>query len=81
MHVLPVPVIDPLQTGDNITQLRERAGITVKQLQEVFGFATPQAIYKWQRGATIPSIDNLIILSDLFHITIEDILVIRRVAG
>ena len=33
-----------------------------------------QAIYKWQRGATLPSIENLLALSRLFNTTIEDII-------
>ena len=40
------PTIDMIRTGENINRLRQNAGISVKELQEVFGFATPQAIYK-----------------------------------
>ena len=47
------PVIDMTGTGRNITQLREAAGMSVKDLQKIFGFATPQAIYKWQHGAAL----------------------------
>ena len=45
-----MPVIDMTATGINITRLRVNAGLTVKDLQKIFGFSTPQAIYKWQRG-------------------------------
>ena len=48
-----VPVIDMTATGMNITRLRINAGLTVRELQAVFGFSTPQAIYKWQRGEAI----------------------------
>ena len=48
------PVIDMTATGQNIVRLRKRAGLTVKDLQDIFGFATPQAIYKWQRGTAMP---------------------------
>ena len=41
------PVIDMAATGQNIVLLRKRAGLTVKDLQNIFGFSTPQAIYKW----------------------------------
>ena len=70
------PVIDMTATGDNIARLRRRAGLTVRELQEIFGFTTPQAIYKWQRGAAMPTVDNLIILAAIFDVSIEDILVI-----
>ena len=45
-----VPTINMEATGRNIRRLREKAGLTVKDIQDIFGFATPQAIYKWQRG-------------------------------
>ena len=51
--------------------------MTVKELQEVFGFATPQAIYKWQQGKSLPSVDNLYALGALFEVPMEDILVSR----
>ena len=38
------PVIDVAATGQNIVRLRKRAGLTVKDLQVIFGFGTPQAI-------------------------------------
>ena len=44
-----LPVIDMVRTGQNIGRLRKQAGLLVRDLQDVFGFATPQAIYKWQR--------------------------------
>ena len=54
-----IPVIDMTATGINITRMRINAGLTVKDLQDVFGFSTPQAIYKWQRGTALPTVDNL----------------------
>ncbi len=69
------PVIDMTATGRNIAALRARAGLTVKDLQTVFGFSTPQAIYKWQRGTAMPTVDNLVVLAAVFRVTIDDILV------
>ena len=51
-----IPVIDVAATGLNITRLRVNAGLTVKDLQDIFGFNTPQAIYKWQRGTALPTV-------------------------
>ena len=45
-----IPTIDMVATGKNIKMMRKAAGISIKDLQDVFGFSTPQAIYKWQRG-------------------------------
>lgn len=44
-----LPTIDMTGTGQNINRLRKQAGLSVKDLQDIFGFATPQAIYKWQQ--------------------------------
>lgn len=71
------PIIDMERTGQNITKLRKSAGLSVKDLQELFGFATPQAIYKWQRGAAIPAVDNLVVLSAALKVRIDDILVVN----
>ena len=71
-----MPTIDMVATGRNIMRLRENAGLTVKDIQDIFGFATPQAIYKWQRGTAMPTIDNLVVLAALFDITVDQILVV-----
>ncbi len=70
-----IPMIDMAGTGQNIVTLRKAAGVSVKDLQDVFGFATPQAIYKWQHGTALPTIDNLVILAAVLGVKIDDILV------
>ena len=72
-----IPVIDMAATGINITRLRVNAGMTVKDLQDIFGFSTPQAIYKWQRGTALPTVDNLVVLAAVFGVRIEDILIFQ----
>ena len=47
-----------------------------REIQGAFGFESPQAIYKWIAGKSLPSLDNFIILSRLLHTSIENILVI-----
>jgi DNA-binding XRE family transcriptional regulator len=76
-QMLDFPTIDPVQTGRRITDLRKQAGLSVHDLQHIFGFNSPQAIYKWQSGASLPSIDNLIVLAKVLRVTIEDIIVLR----
>ena len=75
-----LPSIDLTATGIRIMQLRERTGLSVQDLQDIFGFTTPQAIYKWQRGATLPSLDNLVALAAVFGTTM-DAIVIRSIAS
>lgn len=69
------PVINLIETGKNITRLMQKNGLKVTDLQEVFGFEYPQAIYKWKRGECLPTVDNLIILASLFKTTVDEIIV------
>lgn len=69
-----MPIINLSMTGANINSLRKKANMSVRDLQKVFGFSTPQAIYKWIHGKSLPSIDNLLILANVFDVSIEDIL-------
>jgi len=71
------PIINMEKTGENIARLRMKSGLSVRQLQEIFGFSTPQAIYKWQLGVVLPAVDNLVILAEVFQVQIEDILVME----
>ena len=75
MHMKAYPVIDLPATGKNIRRLRLERGMTVRDLQSYFGFEEPRAIYKWQKGETLPSVDNLYALGSLFGVPMEQILV------
>ncbi len=72
-----IPTIDMVATGQNIIRLRQQNGLSVKELQEIFGFTTPQAIYKWQHGTALPTLDNLLVLAAVFQVHMEDILVVN----
>ena len=75
MEIKTYRSIDMAATGRNIARLRESHGFSVADFQRFFGFSAPQAIYKWQKGLTLPSTDNLYALSDLLGVPMEDILV------
>ena len=70
-----LPSIDMTATGANIVRMRRRNRMSVQDLQAVFGFSTPQAIYKWQRGTAMPTLDNLVILAAVFGTTLDAIIV------
>ena len=70
-----LPSIDMAATGTNIVRMRRETGMSVQDLQQVFGFSTPQAIYKWQRGAAMPTLDNLVVLAAVFGTTLDAIIV------
>ena len=75
MTTITYPTINVKATGARIRQLRKEKGIKVTELSEFMGFSEPQAVYKWQRGETLPSVDNLFALSRILETSIEDILV------
>ena len=75
-----LPSIDMRATGDNIVRMRKHSGLTVQDLQNIFGFSTPQAIYKWQRGTAMPTLDNLVVLASVFGTTL-DAIIIRKGAS
>ena len=67
--------IDLEATGKNLCRLREQHGYTVRTLQRYLNLAAPQAIYKWERGAVLPSEDNLRAMAELFCVSVKDIVV------
>ena len=67
-------IINMKKTGQKIIDLRKKSGISVKEIQNVFNFTNPTAIYKWQKGESLPTIDNLVILSRILNVKIDDIL-------
>lgn len=73
-----IPTVNIKATGENIVKLRKAKGLSVKDIQEVCGFGTPQAIYKWQQGLALPTIDNLVLLAYLFEVTIDEIIVVEK---
>ena len=75
MSMKTFPVIDLVATGNNIRRLRLARGITVRDLQSYFGFEEPRAIYKWQKGESLPTVDNLYALGTLFDVPMDQILV------
>ncbi len=78
MKMKAFPVIDPAATGENIRRLRIQRGFSVRDLQSFFGFEEPQAIYKWQRGDSLPTVDNLYALGSLLEVPLEQIIIPKR---
>lgn len=72
-----LPTINMEQTGKNIRMLRKQNNMTVSDIQDIFEFNTPNAIYKWEHGKNLPTIDNLVVLATLFGTKIDDIIVVE----
>lgn len=70
-------IIDMEKTGDNLRKYASAYGYSVKDIQQYLGLSCPQPVYRWFKGAILPSVDNLLRLSELFHVHMEDLLVKR----
>lgn len=68
------PILDAKATGARIKQLRIQKKLRVEDVARFMGFESEQAVYKWQRGDSLPTIDNLYALSFLFETSVDDIL-------
>ena len=66
------PMIDKNATGLNLRKIMDKRGMTVRDVQEYLGLASVQSIYHWLNGISMPTIDNLYALSELFGVSIDD---------
>ncbi len=62
-------------TGLRLKLYATRQGLSVKDIQNYLCLSCPQPIYRWYKGIILPSIDNLLRLSELFNVHMEDLLV------
>ena len=72
-----MPYVDMIATGKRIKAMRVAKGMTVKDVQEIFGFGSANTIYKWQNGESMPTIDNMVVLAKIFGTTIDAIIAIK----
>ena len=71
-------VIDMVQTGQRIKEIRIKRGLSAKNIADFMGFETPVAVYKWEKGRTLPSLDNLVLLAALLEVKIDDLIITKE---
>lgn len=69
------PNIDMQQTGRRLKYIIESAGYTPRMIQEYLYLSCVQPIYRWYKGLILPSVDHLLMLSELLGVHMEDLLV------
>ena len=74
-----LPIIDVEATCKNLKRLCRERGITALDLQEKLGLESRQACYKWFSGKNLPSIDNMLAISYLLDVTLEEIIVTKNI--
>jgi transcriptional regulator with XRE-family HTH domain len=63
--------IDKTKTGQQIRLLMEKRGVTVKDVKDALSLACVQSVYHWLDGQSMPTLDNLYILSDLLRVPMD----------
>lgn len=66
--------IDMIETGKRLKKLAQRSGYSVKDIQQYLGLSCPQPVYRWYKGVILPSVDNLLRLSELYQVHMEELL-------
>lgn len=70
------PVILPSETAGNISKYIKASNLKIRDLQNLFGFEQPQAIYNWRAGKDLPSVDNLVKLAHFLNTTVDNLLAV-----
>ncbi len=73
------PTIDMRATGVRLKEIMDDRGFSVKDIQNYLGLAAAQSVYHWLDGRSLPTVDNLYALSELFCLTIDDMLCGNRI--
>ena len=69
------PNIDMQRTGRKLKHMLESAGYTPRIIQDYLHLSCVQPIYRWYKGKILPSVDHLLMLSELLNVHMEDLLV------
>ena len=52
----------------------DERGLSVKDVKEYLGLSCIQSVYHWLNGHSMPTIDNLYALSELFQMPVDDMI-------
>ena len=69
--------MDLVQIGKFIAQLRKEHGFSQEKLGEMLG-VTNKTISRWETGTYLPPAEMLVSMSNLFHVTINELLSGKR---
>ena len=76
--IMSFPVIDLVRTGKNIKRIAKENGFSADKIKDYLGICDKSNVYKWFRGDALPSVDNLLALSILFGVTINEMLIVEN---
>ena len=70
-------MLDCVKIGKKIYDLRTKQHLNQEELARIL-YVSRQAISRWEIGDAMPSIDNVVELSKIFSISIEELLCINE---
>lgn len=62
-----------MDIAERLQELRKKAGYSQEQVAEMLGLSR-QAISKWESGQGKPEIDNIVKLTEIYHVSADYIL-------
>ncbi|AJG96420.1 transcriptional regulator [Bacillus anthracis] len=62
-----------MNLGELLKKLRESKGFSQGDVAKKIG-VTRQAVYKWENDKSYPDIDNLILLSEMYNVTLDELI-------
>ncbi|MBK3311743.1 MULTISPECIES: helix-turn-helix transcriptional regulator [Bacillales] len=62
-----------MNLGSQLKRFRESKSFSQEDVARKVG-VTRQAVYKWESNKSYPDIDNLILLSELYEVTIDELI-------
>lgn len=72
------PTIDMKATGRRLRQIMEQRKISVMDVKQYLNLSSVQSIYRWFWGKSMPTIDHLYALSELFGLPIDELIIGSR---
>ena len=67
------PLINKRETGIQMRRIMDRLGLSARDVQEYLGLGCVQSVYRWLDGHSMPTVDNLYALSELFRMPMDEI--------
>lgn len=69
------PMINPELSGRRIREKVKEKGYSTKDIMTYMGFRHTKSVYAWYRGASLPTLENMVALSVLLQTPVNELLV------
>lgn len=67
-----IPSINKKASGLKLRKIMDAHGVSVKEVQKYLGLGSVQSVYHWLNGISMPTVDNLYAMSDLFQVSMDE---------